>query len=413
VICSNGEMPSRFLHPFARPTREDFVTIVRGEGALVYDAEGNDYVDGMASLWYVNVGHGRGEVADAAAAQMRTLAAYSCFDPFTNEPAERVAERLAGYAAACVDDPRVFFTSSGSEAVDSAIKLSRIAQLQAGHPERTKVISRSFGYHGVTYGGLSAQGLPPNQAGFGPLLEGFLNVPHHDAEAVGLALEANAGEVAAVITEPVQGAGGVHPPVEGYLAELRRLCDRHGAHLIVDEVICAFGRLGRWFASEHYGIRPDLVSFAKGVTSGYVPLGGVVVGKAVRDALEADPAFWLRHGHTYSGHPTACVAAEAVLDITEREDLLGRSDHVGGRLSAGLRSLAADGLVAQVRGAGAVWAVAVHAGTDPIAVRDRMMANGVITRAVGTDTLTFCPPLVITDAQIDRIVDALAASLPV
>jgi putrescine---pyruvate transaminase len=409
-MWSNRGMPGRFLHPFARPAREDFITITRGEGALVYDAEGNEYVDAMASLWYVNIGHGRAEVADAVAAQMKVLAAYSCFDPFTNEPADRLAERLAGLAT-CVDDPRVFFTSSGSEAVDSAIKLARVAQAQSGHPERTKVISRNYAYHGVTYGGMSAQGLPLNQAGFGPLVPGFVNVPNNDVEAMALALDEHAGEVAAVITEPVQGAGGVRPPVDGYLQELRRLCDRHGALLVVDEVICAFGRLGYWFGSDRYGIRPDLITFAKGVTSGYIPLGGVVVGLAVRDALEADPAFWLRHGHTYSGHPTACVAAEMVLDILDREDLLERSHHVGKRLSDGLNSLRADDAVAEVRGDGAVWAVALHPGQDPVAVRGGMLGRGVITRAVGTDTLTFCPPLVTTDTQIDRVVDALATSL--
>jgi adenosylmethionine-8-amino-7-oxononanoate aminotransferase len=398
-----------FLHPFARPAKDDFVSIVRGDGALVWDADGREYVDAMASLWYVNVGHGRAEVADAVAAQLRTLAAYSCFDPFTNPQADSLAERLA--ALAPMPDARVFLTGSGSEAVDSAIKLARIAQVQAGHPERTMVISRTNAYHGVTYGGLSAQGLPPNQAGFGPLLEGFVNVPNHDLEAVANALAANEGRVAAVITEPVQGAGGVRPPVDGYLAGLRRLCDQHGALLIVDEVICGFGRLGRWWGSEFYGITPDLVTFAKGVTAGYVPLGGVLVGRTVRDALEADPGFWLRHGFTYSGHAGAAAAGHAVLDILEREALLERATHVGGRLEEGLRSLLRDGLVKEVRGEVAVWAVALHDGHDPIAVRDHVLAGGVITRAVGADTLTFCPPLVTTDEQVDRIVDTLAASL--
>jgi putrescine---pyruvate transaminase len=273
------------------------------------------------------------------------------------------------------------------------------------------VISRNFAYHGVTYGGMSAQGLPPNQAGFGPLLEGFVNVPNNDLEAVASALAANEGKVAAVITEPVQGAGGVRPPVDGYLAGLRRLCDRHGAHLIVDEVICGFGRLGEWWGSTYYGITPDLVTFAKGVTAGYVPLGGVLVGTAVRQALEADPSFWLRHGFTYSGHAGAAAAGHAVLDILERESLLASARHVGARLEDGLRSLHRDGLVREVRGEVAVWAVALHEGHDPMQVRDHVLAGGVITRAVGTDTLTFCPPLVTTDEQVDRIVDTLASAL--
>jgi len=217
--------------------------------------------------------------------------------------------------------------------------------------------------------------------------------------------------VAAVLVEPVQGAGGVYPPTEGYLESVRRLCDRHGAHLIYDEVISGFGRLGHWFAAHRFGVRPDLVTFAKAVTSGYQPLGGVFVGPAVRAAIEADPGFFLRTGFTYSGHPTACVAALTNLDIMRREGLVERAHHVGHRLSSGLRALADDGTIASVRGDGAVWAVGHHPGVDAFAVRDAMLERGVITRAIGTDTNAFCPPLMIGDAQIDRIVDALSESM--
>jgi adenosylmethionine-8-amino-7-oxononanoate aminotransferase len=399
---------SRFLHPFAPPTREVFLTIVRGDGARLYDAAGNEYVDAMASLWYMNVGYGRPELVDAVATQLRELPAYSCFDPFTNEPAEHLAERLASLAP--VDDPRVFFTCDGSEAVDSAMKLARLAHGRAGHPQRTVIVSREKGYHGVTYGGTSVQGLPLNQAGFGPLVPDVVNLPADDLEAMSRLFAEQGDRIAAVITEPVQGAGGVHPPVDGYLAGLRRLCDQHGAFLVMDEVICAFGRLGTWFGSERYGIRPDMITFAKGVTSGYVPLGGVVLGRRVRDPLEADPAFVLRHGHTYSGHPTACAAALAALFVTESDRLLERATVVGGRLADGLRSLATDGVVASVRGDVAVWAVGLGDGVDAVAARDRVLGQGVITRAIG-DSLTFCPPLVITDDEIDRIVDGVAAAL--
>jgi len=399
----------RFLHPYARPAREHFVTIVRGEGALVYDADGREYVDAMASLWYMNVGYGREEIVTAAADQMRRLAAYNAFDPFTNEPAERLAERLAGLAP--LDDPRVFLTCDGSEAVDSAIKLARIAHVQAGHPERTLIVSRSYAYHGVTYGGLTAQGLPANQAGFGPLLPDFVNLPSDDLEAMASLFAEQGDRIAAVITEPVQGAGGVRPPVPGYLEGLRRLCDQHGAYLIMDEVICAFGRLGHWFGSEHFGIRPDMITFAKGVTSGYIPAGGVILGASVRGPLEADESFMLRHGHTYSGHATACAAALAALDVTESDGLLARAGHVGDRLSEGLASLAADGALAEARGDVAVWAAGLPPDRDATAVRDHMLELGVITRAIGTDTLSFCPPLVIADGEIDRIVDGLAAAL--
>ena len=397
-----------FLHPFASPSATSFVNIASGRGAVLTTTDGHQLIDAMASLWYCAVGHGRAEIAEAAAAQMTTLAAYSCFDPFTNEPAEALAERIAGYAP--FDDARVFFTSSGSEAVDTALKLSRIAHVQAGQPERTLVISRDRAYHGVTYGGMSAQGLAPNKAGFGPLLPDVVQVGGDDLEAMATLMAEHGNRVAAVITEPVQGAGGVFPPPDGYLEGLRRLCDQHGAHLIFDEVICAFGRLGTWFGAERFGVMPDMITFAKAVSSGYVPLGGVVVGAAVRAPLEADPGFVLRHGFTYSGHATACAAAMANLDIIEREQLLQRAGHVGSRLETGLRALAADGTVAGVRGDTAVWAVQHQPGRDSVKVRNRMLELGVITRAVGTDTNTFCPPLVTTDEQVDQIVDALASA---
>ena len=398
------------LHPFAKPASpaDHFLTIVRGEGAVVHDADGNEYIDAMASLWFANVGYGRTEVVDAIAEQARTVHAYHCFDPFTNRPADALAERIA--ALAPVDDARVFFTCDGSESVDSAIKLARAAHIRAGHPERTLVVSRSAGYHGVTYGGTSAQGIPDNREGFGPLVEDIFSVPGDDIEAMATMFAERGAEVAAVITEPVQGAGGVFPPPEGYLTQLRRLCDDHGALLIVDEVICAFGRLGRWFGSEHYGIRPDLITFAKAITSGYVPLGGVVVGATVHGPLSTDPDFVLRHGHTYSGHATACAAGLANLDVIEGEGLLDRALVVGTRLSDGLRSLQADGLVGQVRGEGAVWAAELPEGRAAPAVRDALLGEGVIMRPLGT-ALAMCPPLVITDEQVDHIVDSLAKVL--
>jgi adenosylmethionine-8-amino-7-oxononanoate aminotransferase len=220
----------------------------------------------------------------------------------------------------------------------------------------------------------------------------------------------HAGRVAAVITEPVQGAGGVWPPAEGYLESVRRLCDQHGALLIFDEVITGFGRLGDWFGATHFGVTPDLICFAKAVTSGYQPLGGVIVGSRVREALESDPAFVLKTGYTYSGHPTVCAAALANIDILEREGLLARATAIGERLSAGLTAIAADGQVAEVRGRGAVWAVGLHPHQSAVTVRDRMLHLGVITRAIAEHSNTFCPPLVMTDEEIDRVVDALATA---
>jgi putrescine---pyruvate transaminase len=402
-------MVSAFLHPFAKPTRNDFITLVRGEGSLVFDASGKQYIDAMASLWYCAVGHGRTEIAEAISKQASTLAAYSTFDPFTNEPAEELARRIA--AVSPLPDSRIFFTSSGSEAVDTAMKLARLTHGRIGHGERTLIISRERGYHGTAYGGTSAQGIPPNREGYGPLVGDVVQVPADDVEAMARVMLEHSERIAAVIIEPLQGAGGVFPPTDGYLSSVRRLCDQHGALLIFDEVITAFGRLGSWFAAEHYAVQPDMISFAKAVTSGYQPLGGIVVGPRVRAALEADDSFFLRTGFTYSGHPTACAAALVNLDILEREGLLERSKVIGARLSEGLRSLASDGLVASVRGEGCVWAVAHHAGRDPVAVRDALLERGVITRAIGTDTNTFCPPFVTTDEQVDQIIDTLVSVL--
>jgi adenosylmethionine-8-amino-7-oxononanoate aminotransferase len=399
-------VPSAFLHPFAKPTREQFVTIVRGEGALLYDADGRELVDGMASLWYCAIGHGRREMADAIHQQVTTLEAYSCFDPFTNEPAERLAAELQDIAP--MGDSRVFFTCSGSEAVDSAMKLARLAHVLAGQPQRSLIISRSRGYHGVAYGGTSAQGIAPNREHFGPFVEGVLQVPADDLEALASFMAEHGNQVAAVLAEPVQGAAGIYPPEDGYLQGLRRLCDQHGALLIFDEVITGYGRLGSWFGAHHFGVTPDMVTFAKAVTSGYQPLGGVFVGPTPRAAFEADPDFFLRHGFTYSGHPTACAAALTNLAIIRREGLLERALHVGGRLSGGLRALANDGVIDHTRGEGAMWAAGLRADQHAMQVRDRMLDAGVVCRAINTDTLTFCPPLVTTDEQIDRIVDAVA-----
>ena len=400
-----------FLHPYAKPTRPDseYIRIVRGRGARVWDDRGNEYIDAMASLWYANVGYGRGEITAAVTTQMNDIAAFHCFDPFSNVPAERLAERIRGLAP--VPESRVFFTSSGSEAVDSAMKLARIAHVRAGRPERTIIVSRSRAYHGVTYGGLSAQGLPANQEGFGPFVADTVNIPADDIEAMAAFMSEHGERVAAIMSEPVQGAGGVYPPHEGYLAGLRRLADQHGCYLIFDEVICAFGRLGHWFSAGHFGVTPDISTFAKAVTSGYVPLGGVVLAPHVSAALESDPAWMLRHGHTYSGHPTACAAAQANLDILHGEDLLARAPHIGDRLFGAFASLAADGLIAEVRREVAVGATRLAEGLDAFAVRDRLLGGGVITRAVNPETLTWCPPLVISDDEIDTVVDQFERAL--
>ena len=400
-------MVPSFMHPFAKPTRQSFTPIVRGEGALLFTKDGRELVDGMASLWYCAVGHGRAEIADAVYAQMKALETYSCFEPFTNEPAEELADRLC--AMTPIPDARVFYTCSGSEAIDTAIKLARAAHVQAGHPERTLIISRIRGYHGTALGGTSAQGIAPNREGWGPLLGEIIQVPSDDVEALATLMIERGNEVAAVLTEPVQGAGGVFPPVDGYLEGVRKLCDQHGAFLIYDEVITGFGRTGKMFAADKFGVVPDMTTFAKAVTSGYQPLGGVFIGGKVRAGLEANPDYFMRHGFTYSGHASACAAAMTNLDIIENEGLVERANHVGDRLSEGLQALASDGTIDHVRGVGAVWAAGLRSDQNSMEIRDRMLNDsGIIVRALNTDTLTFCPPLVITDEQIDRIVDSVA-----
>ena len=397
-----------FLHPFARPAAEDFITIVSGSGARVTDSNGSEYVDAMASLWYCNVGHGRAEIADAVATQMRTLAGFHTFEKFSNPAADAACDLIAELAP--VPDSRVFLTSSGSEAVDSALKIARLTQFARGEPQRRLVVSRRPSYHGVTYGGMAATGLAANQEHFGAMLSDVVQTDKDDLPAVEALFADRGNEIAAVIAEPVIGAGGVFPPVPGYLEGLRRLCDEHGALLILDEVICGFGRLGTWWGAQRYDVRPDLTTFAKAVTSGYQPLGGVLVAPSVREVLEADPDLVLRHGHTYSGHPSGCAAAVVALNITLDEGLVHRAEKIGARLSDGLKSLERDGAVSGVRGDGAVWAVALD-DIDAVAVRDAMLPHGVIARPIGTATVSFCPPLVISDGDIDRCVEALAAAV--
>ena len=399
-------MSSSFLHSFAKPSSDAFINIVRGDMALLWDDKGNEYIDGIGSLWYCQIGHGRTEMADAVAAQISTLETYSTFDPFTNPLAEEVAEVIASLSP--IANSRVFLCGSGSESIDSAMKIARTSQIQSGHPERSVIISRNRGYHGTNYGGTSAQGLPLNKVGYGILLEGVFQVEADDIEAMSVAFQQNKGNVAAVIAEPVQGAGGVWPATREYLEALRRLCDDNGAYLIFDEVITGFGRLGEWFGATYYGVTPDMITFAKGVTSGYQPLGGVITGPAINAALTADPTFFLRHGYTYSGHATVCAAALKNIEIMKREQLVQRAQHVGQRIEAGLAALSLDGTLTGYRGAGAIWAGKLPDSLDATVVRDAMITKGVIARSI-PGVIAFCPPLVITDAQVDTMLDVFAS----
>jgi len=400
-------MTDALLHPFSPPgmPEGDFVEIVRGEGSLVFDSNGREYVDAMANLWLCQVGHGRTEIIDAVTAQMHQMEAYNTFAPFTNGPAARVAEMVAERSPH--PDGRVFLGCSGSDAVDTALKIARQVQQRRGQDGRQVIVKRTNGYHGTNFGGTSAQGIAPNREGWGDLAPHFVEVPHDDLEAAASIFADHGDRIAAVLTEPVQGAGGVFPPVDGYLEGLRRLCDDIGALLIFDEVICGFGRIGEWFGAQAFGVTPDLITFAKGVTSGYLPLSGVILSRHVCEELE-EPGFLLRTGYTYSGHQASCAAGIANLELMTSEGLDTRANHVGDRLQEGLRALEADGLIESWRGMGAVYAAEL--GRDSIPVRNEILANGVIVRPIGT-CLAICPPLVITDDEVGRIIDATEAAL--
>src|SRR5512132_3156354 len=330
--------------------REHAITIVRGEGAVVWDDTGREYVRATGALWFCNVGHGRAELADASARQMRVLASYHTFSAFTNPRAEELARRIATLAP--VEDAKVCLTpGGGSDSIDTAGKLARAFWHVQGRAEKRTIVARSLAYHGVNAYGTSLGGIPANAAAFGRLVTDTEQVAWDDAQALANAVDRlGADNVAAFICEPVVGAGGVLPPPDGYLARVAEICRGNEVLLIADEVITGFGRLGEWFGSDRFGLRPDLVTVAKGLTSGYAPLGAVIAAGHV-----AEP-FWrpgtdeiLRHGSTYSGHAAGSAVALANLDVIERERLLERVRELEPALESALRPLEAHDLVREVR----------------------------------------------------------------
>jgi adenosylmethionine-8-amino-7-oxononanoate aminotransferase len=407
-----GSVP-HVLHGFAAPARaaEDYLEIVRGEGCRVWDADGRRYLDATASLWYCAAGHGRREIAAAIDAQLARLEAYHTFARFTNRPEDQLAELLLGLEP--IPEARVLFTCGGSEAVDSALKLARAGHNIAGEAGRTVFLSRHYAYHGVMIGGTSAGGLPPNRDPFRTFLPDFFQVERDNLEAMRQAVAYHGPErIAAIITEPVVGAGGVYPPPEGYLQGLRELCDESGALLIFDEVITGFGRLGSWFGSHHYGVTPDLMTFAKAVTSGYLPLGGVFVGPRVRGWLEAANGYSLAHGGTYGGHPTCCAAAIANLELLRAERLPERAAEAGRQLRARLQPLAGHPGVVEVRGEGLMQALGLAPPLTALDFTEALLARGVIGRALPyANAVAFSPPLIVSDAEIEEIVTATEAVL--
>jgi len=405
-------------HPFADmaliPGNE--VTLVDGEGCWVTDTEGRRYLDASAALWFCSVGHGRAELADAAAAQMRRLAAYCTFDVFANQPALELARRLA-QAAPTGPGSTAFFTSGGSESVDTAAKLARRYWHARGEEQRRILIAREGAYHGMAAFGTSLAGIVPNRAGWGPLVEEVVHVDAHDPAALADTLERHRGAVAGFIGEPVIGAGGVHPPREGYWQQVQALCREHDVLLIIDEVITGFGRLGAAFGCERYGIVPDLLCGAKGISSGYAPLGFVLSGARVRDALWRPEVGALRHGYTYSGHATACAVALANLDLLERDGLYERVRSFEPVLAEMLGPLIEHPLVADVRTVGLLAGVELDAAARSAApdvverVVRRARAGGVLVRNLVGHTLQISPPFVITEDELGLLAGVLRDAL--
>jgi len=402
---------------------------------MLRDADGKEYIDGLASLWNVNAGHGRRELAEAAAEQMQRLAFTSAYVGFTNEPAVRLAERLLRVAYPNLSG--VYFTTGGAESNESAFKAARYFWRRQGMPSKTKIISRWHAYHGVTMAAMSATGIPAFHKMFQPMVPGFIHIipsypyryPGSMAEALEEAIIREGPDtVAAFIAEPVMGAGGVIPPAPDYFPRIREICNKHKVLFIADEIITGFGRTGRWFALGHWGVQPDIVSFAKGVTSAYLPLGGVLLSKEIHEAIQtAPPADRFMHAATYSGHPTCCAVALRNLDIFEREGLVERAGTMGARLLAGLQTLRDFPAVGDVRGLGLMCGVELvtdKATKAPaIGLGGRVLAEarkrGLISRIRGGqtgeypigDTICVAPPLVVTEAQVDRIVEIIRESM--
>jgi adenosylmethionine-8-amino-7-oxononanoate aminotransferase len=411
---------SRFWHPFAdmgAVSRSELV-IERGEGVYVFDAEGNRYLDATASLWYQNLGYGREEIADAVAAQMRRLVAYSTFGDFGNAPANELAARLAEHAP--MEDAKVFFGSGGGDAIDTAAKIARRHWVLQGQPERLHLISRTQGYHGTHGFGTSIGGIEANVSNWGPLVPQISSVAHDSLPALEAEIQrVGPDKVAAFFCEPVIGAGGVYPPAEGYIDGVADLCEEHGILLVIDSVICGFGRLGTWFGIERWpDVRPAMITFAKGVTSGYLPLGGVVVSGHVAAPFFGEPGGpMLRHGATYAGHPTCCAAGLAVLDIYEREGIIERGRTLEGPLRDALAPLADHPAVAEVRsGTGLLAAVQLSdeiLAREPAAVAKLAGAAreaGVLIRPL-LGAAAVSPPLVVEQEHLEAIADAFRAGL--
>jgi putrescine---pyruvate transaminase len=406
-------------HPFSdmAAIRGNELVISRGEGVWLWDTDGNRYLDASASLWYCNVGHGRAEIADAVAAQMKQLEAWSIFGDAATPPALELADRLADLSS--LEGAKIFLTTGGGDAIDTAAKLVRLYWQVLGQPERLHIISRTSAYHGTMAFGTSLGGIEANRVGYGPLVPSTSQVAWDSPQALADEIErVGAERVGAFFMEPVIGAGGVFPPPDGYVQGVAAICRDAGVLFVCDSVICGFGRIGGWLGFERFDVQPDLVTFAKGVTSGYLPLGGVVVSGHVAEPFWTEPGrVSVRHGQTYSGHAAVCAAALANLDIMEREGLVARGRELEGELLETLAPLADHQLVGEVRGGtGALVGVAFDPDAMaadpalPVKAYRAIRPHGVILRALGS-ALAVSPPLTIRSDEIQLIHDAVRAGL--
>ncbi len=411
---------TKYWHPFADMraiTRGSELVLDRTEGYYVYDTDGRRYLDATASLWYCNVGHGRTEIARAAFEQMQQLEAYSTFGDLTNRPVMALTDRLAQIAP--VPDSVSFLTSGGSDSIDTAVKLARLYHKVMGEPQRTYVLSRFRAYHGMHTAGTSVAGIAANLDGYGPLLSKTRVVGWDSHDDLVEALDELGPEnVAAFVCEPVIGAGGVLAPPPGYLEKVRGICRDSGVLFIADEVITGFGRTGAWFASERWNLTPDLITCAKGITSGYLPLGAVIVSPWIAEPwFEGSAGMW-RHGYTYSGHATVAAAANANLDIMEREGLVRAAVRLEASLATGLTPLSNHHLVSEVRaGVGALAAVQLssEAVDDDPGLPNRLVGalreHGILTRMLFGDAVQVSPPLTLDDAGVKELADGIRGAL--
>ena len=431
------EKDKKQLHPVYHPkSHANALVIERGEGVWLYTADGQKILDGMAGLWNVNAGYGNAELAQTAHDQMLKLAFTSNFSGMTNLPSIQLADKLAGFAYDGLNT--TMFTSGGSEANDTAFKTARYYWKRKGQPTKYKVIARKGSYHGVTLAATFATGLEKYQTMFGPKVDGFVHIPAPNSyrfegslnpgesvgQAASRALEEairreGADTVAAFIAEPIMGVGGVIVPPVDYFPLVRAICDKYGILFIADEVITGFGRTGEWFALKHWNVKPDILSFAKAVTSGYAQLGGIQISDEIRETMDSAPeSEAYMHGYTYSGHAMACAVGLKNVEIMERENYPQRSRELGKRLLDELQSLTEFPFVGDVRGLGLVCGVEIVSDksaktADPAMTMKIFKAaqeRGLRTRPLG-NTLAFSPPLMINESELDEIVKRLGAAM--